>query len=155
VIGTGARYVDRVDKRRWSTFLTAKLVNPIVRAAVRLGIPLPLVVILETLGRKSGRPRRIPVGKAITGDTLWIVAEHGRRAAYVKNIEADPHVRVRVGRRWRSGIAHVLYDDDWRARQRQLPNKLNSATVRLMGTEHLTIRIELSAEPRPAGPEPP
>jgi deazaflavin-dependent oxidoreductase (nitroreductase family) len=144
-----------VDKRRWSTFLTARIVNPIVREAARLGIPLPLVVILETRGRKSGQPRRVPVGKALTGDTLWVVAEHGRRAAYVKNIEADPHVRVRVGRMWRSGTAHVLYDDDWRARQRQLPNKLNSATVRLMGTEHLTIRIDLEAARRPAGPAQP
>ena len=144
-----------MTKRRWSTFLTAKLVNPLVRALARLGIPLPLVVILETRGRKSGQPRRIPVGKAITGDTLWIVAEHGRRAAYVKNIEADPHVRVRVGRRWRSGTAQVLYDDDWRLRQRQLPNKLNSAAVRLMGTDHLTIRVELEGAPRSAGPAQP
>jgi len=143
-----------VTKRRWSTFLTAKLVNPIVRAAARAGIPLPVVVILETRGRKSGEPRRIPVGKAITGDTLWVIAEHGRKAAYVKNIEADPHVRVKVGRRWRSGTAHVLYDDDWRERQRRLPNKLNSATVRLVGTEHLTIRIDLEAAHRPAHPAP-
>ncbi|HVG75310.1 MAG TPA: nitroreductase/quinone reductase family protein [Thermoleophilaceae bacterium] len=143
-----------MDKRRWSTFLTAKVVNPIVRAAARAGIPLPLVVILETRGRKSGQPRRVPVGKAITGDTLWIVAEHGRKAAYVKNIEADPHVRVRLGRKWRSGIAQILWDDDWRERQRMLPNKLNSATVRLMGTEHLTIRIDLGGAPRQAGPAP-
>jgi len=143
-----------VDKRRWSTFVTAKVVNPIVRAAARAGIPLPLVVILETRGRKSGQPRRVPVGKAITGDKLWIVAEHGRKAAYVKNIEADPHVRVRVGRKWRSGIAQILWDDDWRERQRMLPNKLNSATVRLMGTEHLTIRIDLGGAPRQAGPAP-
>ena len=143
-----------MTKRRWSTFLTAKLVNPIVRAAARAGIPLPVVVILETRGRKSGEPRRIPVGKAITGDTLWVIAEHGRKAAYVKNIEADPHVRVKVGRRWRSGTAHVLYDDDWRERQRRLPNKLNSATVRLVGTEHLTIRIDLEAAHRPAHPAP-
>ena len=122
--------------------------------AARAGIPLPLVVILETRGRKSGQPRRVPVGKAITGDTLWIVAEHGRKAAYVKNIEADPHVRVRVGRKWRSGIAQILWDDDWRERQRVLPNKLNSATVRLMGTEHLTIRIDLGGAPRQAGPAP-
>ena len=143
-----------MDKRRWSTFLTAKVVNPIVRAAARAGIPLPLVVILETRGRKSGQPRRVPVGKAISGDTLWIVAEHGRKAAYVKNIEADPHVRVRIGRKWRSGIAQILWDDDWRERQRMLPNKLNSATVRLMGTEHLTIRIDLGGVPRQAGPAP-
>ena len=142
-----------MTKRRASTFFTAELLNPLVRAAVRLGVPLPLVVILETRGRKSGQPRQIPVGKALTGDTLWIVAEHGRRAAYVKNIEADPNVRVRAGRRWRSGTAHVLYDDDWRARQRRLPNKLNSATVRLMGTEHVTVRVDLdpaSGAPRPA-----
>ena len=147
-----------MDKRRASTFLTAKLVNPIVRAAARLGIPLPLVVILETRGRKSGQPRRIPVGKAITGDTLWIVAEHGRKAAYVRNIEANPRVRVRVGRRWRPGIARVLYDEDWRLRQRQMPKKLNSAVVRLMGTEHITVRVDLdpaSGARRPAGPAPP
>ena len=91
-----------MDKRRVSTFVSAKLLNPLVRAAVRLRIPLPVVVILETRGRRSGQPRRIGVGRALEGDTLWIVAEHGRKAAYVRNIEADPHVRVRIGRRWRS-----------------------------------------------------
>src|SRR4029434_4498567 len=85
-----------VTKRRVSTFFTARVLNPLVRAAVRLGLPPTRVVILETRGRKSGLPRRIPVGKALEGDTLWIVAEHGRKASYVRNIEADPHVRVRV-----------------------------------------------------------
>ena len=144
-----------MDKRRVSTFITAKLVNPLVRAAARLGIPLPMVVILETRGRRSGKPRRIPVGKALEGHTLWVVAEHGRRAAYVRNIEADPRVRVRVGRRWRSGTAQVLADDDWRRRQRRMPNKVNSAAVRLMGTEHVTVRVDLdpaSGAPGSAGP---
>ena len=111
-------------------------------------------MILETTGRRSGEPRRIPVGKAIEGDTLWVVAEHGRRAAYVRNIEANPRVRVRVGRRWRTGTAQVLADDDWRERQRRLPNKLNSAVVRAMGTEHVTVRVDLdpvgAAAPGPA-----
>ena len=132
-----------MDKRRVSTFVSAKLLNPLVRAAVRLGIPLPVVVILETRGRRSGQPRRIGVGRALEGDTLWIVAEHGRKAAYVRNIEADPHVRVRIGRRWRTGTAHVLSGDDWRERQRRMPNKLNSAMVRAMGTEHVTVRVDL------------
>ena len=132
-----------MDKRRVSTFITAKLANPLVRTLARLGVPLPMVVILETRGRRSGKPRRIPVGKAIERDTLWIVAEHGRRAAYVRNIESEPHVRVRVGRRWRSGMAQVLVDDDWRARQRRMPNRVNSAAVRLMGTEHVTVRVDL------------
>jgi deazaflavin-dependent oxidoreductase (nitroreductase family) len=131
--------------------------NPVVRAAVRLGLPLPLVVILETRGRKSGQPRQIPVGKALDGDTLWVVAEHGRKASYVRNIAANPRVRVRVGRRWRTGTAQVLEDDDWRERQRRLPNKVNSAMVRAMGTEHVTVRVDLdpaSGAPRSAGPAP-
>jgi deazaflavin-dependent oxidoreductase (nitroreductase family) len=132
-----------VDKRRISTFMSAKLLNPMVRAAARLGLPLPVVVILETRGRRSGAPRRVPVGKALEGDTLWVVAEHGRKASYVRNIEADPRVRVRVGRRWRAGTARVLDDDAWRERQRRMPGKLNSAVVRAMGTEPVTVRVDL------------
>ena len=146
-----------MTKRRASTFFTARVLNPVVRAAVRLGLPLPIVVILETRGRKSGQPRQIPVGKALDGDTLWIVAEHGRKASYVRNLEADPHVRVRVGRRWRAGVATILDDDDWRERQRRLPNKVNSAMVRAVGTEHVTVRVDLdpaSGAPRSAGPAP-
>jgi deazaflavin-dependent oxidoreductase (nitroreductase family) len=142
-----------VDKRRASTFLSAKVFNPLVKAAARAGLPTPSVVILETTGRRSGEPRRVPVTKALDGDTLWIVTEHGRRAGYVRNIEANPRVRVRVGRHWRTGTAHVLADDDWRERQRRMPNKLNSALVRAMGTEQLTVRVDLDppAGPRPSG----
>jgi deazaflavin-dependent oxidoreductase (nitroreductase family) len=146
-----------VDKRRVSTFLSAKIFNRVVLAAARAGLPTPSVVILETIGRRSGRPRRVPVTRMLDGDTLWIVTEHGRRAAYVRNIEANPRVRVRAGRRWRTGSATVLADYDWRALQRRGPNKLNSAMVRLMGTDHLTIRVDLDpvgGAPPPAGRAP-
>ena len=136
-----------MDKRRASTFASAKLLNPLVRAAVRAGLPLPGYVLLETTGRRSGKPRQVPVGKALEGETLWVVAEHGLRSAYVRNVQADPRVRVRIGRRWRSGTARVLPDDDWRERQRRIPNRLNSAVVRAMGTDHVTVRVDLD---RPA-----
>jgi deazaflavin-dependent oxidoreductase (nitroreductase family) len=139
-----------VNKRRWSTFLSAKVFNRLVKAAVRLGLPTPSVVILETTGRRSGEPRRTPVTRLLEADTLWIVTEHGRRAGYVRNIEASPHVRVRVGRRWRKGRATILPDYDWRALQRRFrKNRLNSAVVRAMGTEHLTVRVDLDP---PGGP---
>jgi deazaflavin-dependent oxidoreductase (nitroreductase family) len=132
-----------VDKRRVSTFASVRLLNPFVKAAARAGLPLPAIVILETTGRRSGRPRRTPVGKSIVGDTLWVVAEHGLRASYVRNVEADPRVRVRVGRRWRTGTAAVLPEDDWRARQREIPNRANSAMVRAMGSDPVTVRVDL------------
>jgi deazaflavin-dependent oxidoreductase (nitroreductase family) len=142
-----------VDKRRVSTFLSAKLLNPVVRTSARAGLPLPGLVLLETTGRRSGQPRRIGLGKALEGDTLWVIAEHGRRASYVRNIEANPRVRVRLGRGWRTGTARVLPDDDWRERQRRMPNRLNSAAVRLMGSDPVTVRIDLDPPgAAPGGP---
>jgi deazaflavin-dependent oxidoreductase (nitroreductase family) len=130
-------------KRRFVTALQVKVLNPPMRALARRGLA-PGVALLETTGRKSGQARCTPVTNGLERgtDTFWLVAEHGRKAAYVRNIEADPKVRVRIARRWRSGTAHVLPDDDPIARQRSLP-RLHSATVRAMGTEHVTVRIDL------------
>ena len=133
----------RDRKRKLSTFITVKLVNPGVRFLLDRGIAPKSVALLETTGRKSKQPRRTPVGNGLRGDRFWIVTEHGRRAAYVKNIEADPRVRVKVGRRWYEGTAHVLPDDDPIERMRTLGRPANDSLVRLVGTEHLTIRIDL------------
>lgn len=131
-----------MDRRRVSIFLSARLFNPLVKAATNVGLAVPGIAILETTGRKSGQPRRTPVGRFLDGDTFWIVAEHGRKAAYVRNIQADARVRIKIGRRWCTGTAHVMPDDDPRARQRAMP-AANAAVVRLMGTELLTVRIDL------------
>ncbi|HUR87108.1 MAG TPA: nitroreductase/quinone reductase family protein [Solirubrobacteraceae bacterium] len=130
-------------KRRLVTALQVRVFNPPVRWLAQRGLA-PKVALLETTGRRSGRPRTTPVTNGLRrgSNVFWLVAEHGRKAAYVRNIEADPRVRVRVGRRWRSGIAHVLPDDDPVARQRTLP-RLHSATVRAMGSELVTVRIDL------------
>jgi deazaflavin-dependent oxidoreductase (nitroreductase family) len=130
-------------KRRLSTFVTTKLVNPAVRRMLDRGIAPKSVALLETTGRKSGQPRRTPVGNGLRGSEFWIVTEHGRRAAYVRNIEADPRVRVKVGRRWYEGTAHVLPDDDPLERMRKLGRPANDSMVRVMGTEHLVIRVDL------------
>jgi deazaflavin-dependent oxidoreductase (nitroreductase family) len=142
----------KLDKRRLTTALGRDLVNPIVKAGVKAGL-LRGYAILETTGRRSGLPRQTPVGNGLEGDTFWIVAEHGRRAAYVRNIEADPRVRLLVWRRWRRGSAHPMHDDDPRERQRKIGRRLNAVTVRAMGTELMTVRVDLEpadqlSEPR-------
>src|ERR671924_1296351 len=130
-----------MDKRRRNTALAKYLVNPPVKAAIALGIA-PGYALLETRGRRSGKPRRTPVGNGLDGDTFWIVAEHGRRAGYVRNIEADPRVRVKVRGRWRTGTAELMPEDDPVERQRDLP-RLNARMVRMMGTDLLTVRVDL------------
>ena len=132
-----------MDKRRLTTSVAKYVVNPLVRGLFRLGVPAPGTAILETRGRKSGQARRTPVTNGLAGDTFWIVSEHGRESSYVRNIEADPRVRVKVGRRWYEGTAHVLPDDDPRERMRMLGRTVNDAVVRLVGTEQLTIRIDV------------
>ena len=124
---------------------------PVVRGLFRLGLQAPGTAILETTGRKSGRPRRNPVTNGLDDGVFWIVAEHGRRANYVRNIEANPNVRVRIGRRWREGTARLVPDDDPRKRLRYIVSRhpitrLNTATVRLMQTDLVTIQIALKGE---------
>ena len=145
-------------KRRLVTWLQVRLLNPPIRALAARGLA-PGVVLLETTGRKSGEPRRTPVSNGLEAgtDTFWIVAEMGGRAAYVRNVEADPRVRIRLRRGWRSGTAHVVGADDPRARLRTL-SRLNAAGVRAMGTDLLVIRVDLDLDPVPgraaAGPHP-
>lgn len=132
------------------------LLNPLIRLLLSLGV-LPLgLALLETRGRRSGKPRRTPVGEGLEGPTFWIVAEHGRQANYVQNIQANPRVRVKVRRglwpTWCNGIATILDDDDPHARQRQLCRRhplraINATLVRAWGIDLVTIRIDLANEP--------
>jgi deazaflavin-dependent oxidoreductase (nitroreductase family) len=126
--GTGDR------KRQFVHRVQRLLVNPI-------GRQLP-VTMLETTGRKSGQPRRTAIGGKLVGNQYWMVSEHGDHSDYVRNIKANPAVRLRVGGQWRSGVAHLLPDDDPWERLRHLP-RLNSTGVRVMGTDLLTVRVDL------------
>ena len=139
-----------MDKRKFTTALGTRLINPIVRFLVERGIAPPSYAILETTGRKSGLLRRTPVSNGLDGDTFWIVAEHGHRAGYVRNIGADARVRVKAHGRWREGVAQVVPHDDARERQRKIGLRLNAAVVRVMGTELLTVRVDLEPAGAPA-----
>jgi deazaflavin-dependent oxidoreductase (nitroreductase family) len=139
--GTGS--AARAAKRRVARTITNRVVNPLVRPLVGRGLLGPGWALLETRGRRSGQPRAVPLGNGLRGETFWIVTEHGRHADYVKNVEADPRVRVKVGRRWRIGTAHVLYDDDPYARLRWLRRPVNDAMLLAVGTEQLVVRVDL------------
>jgi len=117
-----------------------------------LGLPPPGDALLETTGRRTGQPRRTPVCDGLDGDTFWLVAQRGRRADWVKNIQANPRVRVKVrtgsGVGWRAGTAHVLDDDDPRERQRRMGQGnfarcLCVSASAAMGTDPLTVRVDL------------
>jgi deazaflavin-dependent oxidoreductase (nitroreductase family) len=128
------------------------VVNPIVMLAHDLGLPPPGDALLETTGRRTGQPRRTPICDGLDGETFWLVAQRGRGADWVKNIQANPRVRVKVrtgsGVDWMAGTAHIIDDDDPRERQRRicagnLARRLCVSASAAMDTDPLTVRIDL------------
>lgn len=130
-------------KRRLSKFSTVRVVNPIVRGLLERGLFPKTHALLETTGRVSGKPRRTPVGNGLRGDGFWIVTEHGWASDYVKNIQRNPRVRVKIGRAWHSGTAELLPDEDPRERLRKLNRPVNDSLLKTVGTEMLVIRVDL------------
>jgi len=121
--------------------------NPLVAALDRIGIRPALVVGLETIGRKSGEPRRVPLAGRADETGVWVISQHGRRAGWAYNIAANPRVRVQVGDEWRTGTATFEPDDDVRARARSFggPSRLSQAalalTMRAMESDPISVRI--------------
>jgi deazaflavin-dependent oxidoreductase (nitroreductase family) len=122
--------------------------NRIIRGLLEHGIAPRVYALLETTGRKTGQPRRTPVGNGLVAgsDTFWLISEHGMGAGYVRNIQADARVRVKIGRRWRAGTAHILREDNALERLHQT-GSYNARAVRFWGNpdELLTVRIDLDA----------
>jgi deazaflavin-dependent oxidoreductase (nitroreductase family) len=82
------------------------------------------------------------------GVSLWLIAQHGAHAGWVRNFQASPQVRVRLGRRWRTGTAELLPDDDVKARIRTFAGNpvgqaINAATFRALESQPVTVRILL------------
>jgi deazaflavin-dependent oxidoreductase (nitroreductase family) len=131
--------------------LPQSVINPVVQPAWDLGLPIPGDALLETTGRRTGLRRHTPVCDGLEGDTFWLIAQRGHDADWVRNIKANPRVRVKVSgphADWRSGTAHILDSDDPRERQRILsqasfPRLLCMSASKALNTSPLTIRVDL------------
>jgi deazaflavin-dependent oxidoreductase (nitroreductase family) len=119
-----------------TNFFQKRIANPLMRRN-------PFQTLLETTGRKSGQPRRTPLGGQLVDNQFWFVSEFGEQSQYVRNIQANPRVRVRLRGKWRSGTAHLMPDDDPQARLRD-QSQVNAFGVRTFGTNLLTVRVDLT-----------
>lgn len=140
-----------VRKFKFERQLGRVLMNPVVAALDRVGIRSSLVVDLETIGRKSGEPRLVPLAGRADDTGVWVISQHGRRAGWAYNIAANPHVRVRVNGEWRTGTATFEPDDDVRARARsfggagRLGQSATALTMRAMESDPISVRITFDA----------
>ena len=141
LVVVGPALFERVAPRSW--------VIAFQRVFMAVYRPLAGVVpgwaVVETIGRRTGQPRRTPVGGRLCGDTFWLVAGDRSRSQYVKNIEANPAVRVRARGRWHTGTAQVVADENARRRLMTM-NPINSVFIWIAGTDLATIRIDLDLD---------
>lgn len=123
------------------------VLNPVVSALDRMGVRSSLVVELETIGRKSGEPRRVPLAGRADDTGVWVISQHGRRAGWAYNIATNPKVRVRIDNEWRTGTATFEPEDDVRARARsfggrgKLGQSATALTMRAMESDPISVRI--------------
>lgn len=89
------------------------------------------------------------------GDTFWLLAQRGRDADWMRNIEADPRRRVKLlsrrPTRWRSGTGQILDDDDPHECRRILDlgkpcRGLCLSASGALAADLLTVRIDLDPE---------
>ncbi|WP_433199621.1 nitroreductase family deazaflavin-dependent oxidoreductase [Nocardia sp. CA-107356] len=139
-----------VRKFRRERFIGHYFVNPAVGLLDRIGIRSALIAELETTGAKSGQPRRVPVTVSIDDEGAWLISQHGRRAGWARNITANPQVRLRHGKRWYTGTAAFVPDDDVVARARsfakgRIPAQATAWTIKALESDPISVRITFGA----------
>ena len=63
---------------------------------------------ITTPGRVRGRAHEIEIWFGARGDTIYILAGGREKSDWVKNIRADPRVKVRIGRRPFDGRGRIV-----------------------------------------------
>jgi deazaflavin-dependent oxidoreductase (nitroreductase family) len=68
----------------------------------------PAYLYLTSTGRRTGQPREIEIWFTTRDARYYLIAEHRERAGWVRNVQAEPRVRWRVGERALAGRARVV-----------------------------------------------
>ncbi len=69
-----------------------------------------IILLLTTTGRKSGQPRITPLQYEEIDGCYYLGAARGVQADWVRNIQANPQVELRVGKKSVCGLAEVITD---------------------------------------------
>ena len=122
-----------------------RIANAVTNLALLAGIPRPPytrknALIIETVGRRSGKRYRIPVGYIDDGGRIIVVVEDGRRAHWVRNALAnDGRLRIHLRGRWRHARLRIL-ETDPEDYLRQM-NRVHAAFVRIESSTPTVIEL--------------
>lgn len=124
-----------------------RVANAITNLAIITGIPRPPytrknALVVETVGRRSGRRYRIPVGYLDDAGRIIVVVEDGLRANWVRNALAkDGQLRTHFRGRWREATLRILDEDPESYLARM--NRIHAGFVRLESTTAGVVELVL------------
>lgn len=128
----------RRRRRRARHRIFWRLVNPPTRLLAGFA---PWWVLLETTGRRTRKRRTTPLARGpVDGEVVWLTSVHGRHATWVRNLETEPEVRIKLSGRWHRGHATIHdYDDATGARF----NVYARSGPKTLGIDPALVRVEL------------
>jgi len=122
-----------------------RIANAVTKLSLLIGIPRPPytrenALIVETVGRRSGKRRRIPVGYLDDAGRIIVVVEDGSHAQWVRNaLENDNRLRIHLRGAWRPARLQILDADPDSYLSRM--NRVHAAFVRVESTTPAVVEI--------------
>ncbi len=107
--GNGGDYDQAMPKN--TLYHRMKALNVRMAANYRRGFgPTRLVLLLTTIGRKTGQPRVTPLQFELIDGAYYVASARGPAADWFQNLRANPDVRVQVRDREFAAQAEVVTD---------------------------------------------
>lgn len=120
------------------------------------------IMVLTTIGRKSGQKRRTPVNYAMVDGDIYCTAAFGKTSDWYHNLKATPQVEVWLGKHWWAGEAEEVTDRaEWLPIYRLIlinsgfaaktflgidPSTISNDALREVGAGQPVIRIRVERE---------
>jgi deazaflavin-dependent oxidoreductase (nitroreductase family) len=116
-------------------------------------------LLLTTRGRKTGRWRTTALNFLVEGDITYVLSGMGTGSDWLRNLRADPHVQVQIGRRRFDARADVIADpaehrrvlERWAEQSlRTAPPPAMRSVMRRLGFDYdASVRRHLAEDPPP------
>ena len=105
---------------------------------------------LTTVGRVTGKPHEIEIWFALAGDTLYMLSGGRDRSDWVRNLQHDPEVTVRIADERFEGRARVVEDPEEDTLARRLlveKYEQNPGSLSNWKRTALPVAVDLSISP--------
>lgn len=95
-------------------YMNKYFIVPMSRFGILPWITNPLtgyIMVLQTIGRKSGQPRRTPLNYALADGSVYCIAGFGAGTDWLANVKVHPDVEVYLSGTVMKGRVQIVTDD--------------------------------------------